>query len=253
MRFSASVYTPPTTTSGALPGDEAARHGSDLLWLYLYLCTSSVTSWHCVQWTLPFFTFACSLICDLHACTCVSTHTYTILGISVLVCFNRFSLHPMKSRCMCLSILAGGIYGHTHIQFTLGLDELLILVNTPPGSMLYNSIRYYAYWLSCLSRRVHSLAALIHVGWLWIGTYVLFPLFSSLSRIFLLVPGRKNFSLCWPIWTAFHSAHDTSVTTYVLIYRRWFVQVPHDVQPVHTCDRLGVMHNAVEFTKFFWH
>ena len=130
----------------------------------------------------------------------------------------------MKSRCMCLSILAGGIYGHTHIQFTLGLDELLILVNTPPGSMLYNSIKYYAYWLSCLSGRVHSLAALIHVGWLWIGTYVLFPLFSLLSRIFLLVPGRKNFSLCWTIWTAFHSAHDTSVTTYVLIYRRWFVQ-----------------------------
>ena len=28
-------------------------------------------------------------------------------------------------------------------------------------------------------------------------------------------------------------------------------RVPHDVQPVHTCDRLGIMHNAVEFNKFF--
>jgi hypothetical protein len=36
----------------------------------------------------------------------------------------------------------------THIHFSLGLDELFILVNTPPGSMLYNRIRY---WLSSLN------------------------------------------------------------------------------------------------------
>jgi hypothetical protein len=33
---------------------------------------------------------------------------------------------------------------------------------------------------------------------------------------------EKNSSLCWSIWTAFHSAH--YITVYVLICRRWFIQ-----------------------------
>jgi hypothetical protein len=133
----------------------------------------------------------------------------------------------------------------THLRFSPGLDELLSLVNTLPGSILYNSLRY---WLSCLSRPVCSLAALVHVGWLWTGTYALSPLFGSLSRIFLLVP-RKKTLLCAEVSELPFIQHIISLFMCSFagdgLYR-----VPHHVHPFHICDRLGLLHNVV---PDFWH
>lgn len=172
----------------------------------------------------------------------VLTHTHTKLGFSALVCFNRFSLHSVKSRCMCLLVACMD----THLQFSLGLDELLISVNTPSGSMLYNSVRY---WLSCLSRKVCLLAALIYVGWLWTGTYVLSPLFGSLYRIFLLMPRRKK------LFFVLNYLNCLSFSTFLPLHMCSFAgdglyRLPHHVHPVHTCDRLGLLHNAVGCIQF---